>query len=116
MIDIKVRLELNKNFFKRRKSLNKAQEIVDSSCMKHLNEFVPIAPEWYEKSGSLRDSLENPQAGKLIYTSRFSPYTYYDETSRKNRGNPKGTRMWFETMKNHYKDKILVETKKELKK
>lgn len=98
----------------KRKNLTNAQKSVDKNCMKHLSEFVPVAPSKYRKSGSLRDSLRNPEAGKLIYTSRFSPHTYYDTTTRKNRGNPKGTRLWFETMKAHYKIRILAEAKKEL--
>lgn len=100
----------------KRKNFRNAQKSVDMNCMKYLNEFVPIAPRRYAKSGSLRDSLKNPEAGKLIYTSRFSPHTYYDETTRKNRGNPKGTRIWFETMKAFYKVRILAEAKKETRK
>lgn len=98
----------------KKKNFANAQKSVDTNCMKYLNEFVPVAPERYRKSGKLRDSLRNPEAGKLIYTSRFSPHTYYDATTRKNRGNPKGTRLWFETMKKHYKNRILAEAKKEL--
>lgn len=98
----------------KRKNLTNAQKSVDANCMKYLNEFVPIAPKKYAKSGSLRDALKNPEAGKLIYTARFSPHTYYDTTTCKNRGNPKGTRLWFETMKENYKIRILAEAKKEL--
>lgn len=97
----------------KKKNFAKAQKSVDKNCMKYINEFVPVAPERYPKSGSLRDALENPEAGKLIYTKRFSPHTYYDATTRKNRGNPKGTRLWFEAMKARYKIRILAEAKKE---
>lgn len=89
-----------------------AQKSVDESCVKYINEFVPVAPENIDNSGSLRDSLKNPEPGKLIYTARFAPYTYYDETTRKNRGNPQGTRLWFEAMKSKYKARILAEAKK----
>lgn len=100
----------------KKKEFINAQKSIDSNCMKYLNEFVPIAPTRYEKSGNLRDSLKNPEAGKLIYTARFSPYNYYDATTCKNRGNPKGTHLWFEAMKKHYKIRILAEAKKELNK
>lgn len=98
----------------KKKNFRNAQKSVDSDCMKYLNEFVPVAPERYAKAGKLRDSLKNPEAGKLIYTERFAPHTYYDATTRKNRGNPKGTRLWFETTKKHYKARILMGAKKEL--
>lgn len=98
----------------KRKNFRNAQKSVDSDCMKYLNEFVPISPTRYAKSGSLRDSLKNPEAGKLIYTKRFAPHTYYDETTCKNRGNPQGTRLWFEAMKSKYKARILAGAKKEL--
>ncbi|MDE7098784.1 MAG: hypothetical protein K2O60_06525 [Ruminococcus sp.] len=97
----------------KKKNFADAQKSVDSDCMKYLNEFVPVAPTKYAKSGSLHDSLKNPEAGKLIYTKRFAPHTYYDATTCKNRGNPKGTRLWFETTKRHYKFRILAGAKKE---
>lgn len=100
----------------KKKNFANSQKSIDSNCMKYLNEFVPIAPTRYAKSGNLRDSLKNPEAGKLIYTARFAAHTYYDVTTCKNRGNPKGTRLWFEAMKKHYKIRILTGAKKELKK
>ena len=91
----------------RKKKFAEVQNYIDSTCLERMTEFVPVALPKYKNAGKLRDSAEIPEPGVIIYTSPFAKSDYYAEKNHKRGGNPKATRMWFETMKRRYKNEIL---------
>lgn len=87
----------------RKKRFDKAQKAVDEAVMERMIEFVPVGLPKYKKSGKLRDSVENPSPGVIVYKAPFARITYYDASvNHANGGNVHGTRLWFETTKQHY--------------
>ena len=95
-------------FKSRRKSIEKAQNFIDETCVEKMTEFVPVAKPIYRNAGQLRDSVEIKEPGLIIYTAPFAKHDYYNtEVSHKRSCNPKATSLWFETMKSKYKAEIL---------
>lgn len=87
----------------------RAQSYVDAECIKRMTPFVPVARHFWHYAGKLRDSVENPLPGKIIYTAKFARNDYYAHKRHKPPfgGNPHGQRMWFEYMKTKEKRAIL---------
>lgn len=87
----------------RKKKFAKAQKAVDEAVMDRLVEFCPVGLSKYSRSGKLRDSAENSAPGVIVYKAPFARATYYDASvNHANGGNTHGTRLWFETTKQHY--------------
>jgi len=91
----------------RRKRIEETQAYIDESCIEGMNEFVPVAMPYYPGAGMLRDSAQIIEPGHIIYTAEHAEHQYYDELDHSDTGNPKATRLWFETMKKKYVHKIL---------
>lgn len=91
----------------KRKRIEQAQNYVDEACVEGMTEFVPVALPEYPRAGKLRDSVVITQPGHIIYTSDNAEHQYYDALDHSDTGNPKATRLWFETMKKKYAAKIL---------
>lgn len=105
---MKLTLVWNGNPFKsKKKVIEKAQNYVDEACLEKMEEFVPVGKPKYENSGKLRDSAEIKEPGLIIYTAPFAKHAYYDDVNHKRSGNPNGKRLWFEVMKQRYKEEIL---------
>ncbi len=92
---------------KKKRTFTKVQSYIDEQCVTHMSKFVPVALPKYENAGALRASVEIAEPGKIIYTSNFAKHQYYANLNHKNTGNPKATRLWFETMKGEYAQTIL---------
>ena len=59
-------------FKSRRKSIEKAQNFIDETCVEKMTEFVPVAKPIYRNAGQLRDSVEIKEPGLIIYTAPFA--------------------------------------------
>lgn len=99
----------------RKNKFTEAQNYIDSTCLERMTEFVPVALPKYKNAGQLRDSAEIPEPGRIIYTAPFAKSDYYADKNHKWGGNPKATKLWFETMKRRYKDEIFEGVKKKLR-
>ena len=86
---------------RRRRNLAKAQAYVDSECIRRMTPYVPVARKYWHHAGKLRDSVQNPKPGEVVYTAPFARHDYYAHKHHQppHGGNPKGRRMWFEFMK-----------------
>ena len=92
---------------RRRKRFDAAQDYIDETCAAKMSEYVPVALPIYNGAGKLRDSVEIEEPGHIIYTASYAEHQYYDELDHSASGNPKATRLWFETMKQRYVHEIL---------
>lgn len=92
---------------RRKKCFDAAQDYVDEKCVEKMSEFVPVALPFYNGAGKLRDSVQITQPGQIIYTASYAEHQYYDDLDHSATGNPKATRLWFETMKQRYIHEIL---------
>lgn len=110
-----VTLVFNKKaLLNKKKSLSKAQDTIDKECVEKMSEFVPVALPKYKNAGALRASVKINEPGEIVYTSPFARHQYYDNLNHKNTGNPKATRLWFQTMKNKYIEEISQKAQKAL--
>lgn len=105
---MKIGLTLDRAAMAVRKSrLNKAQDYIDSECLKQMDPLVPVARWHYRNSGRLKRSGKVQKRGLIVYTAPLARYGYYAKVNHKNGGNPKGQRLWFKVMKANCKTKIL---------
>lgn len=110
-----VKLKFKKGFRKKYKErLKEAQDYVDNKCIECMTPFVPVALPEYQNAGKLRDSVQIPEAGKIIYTAPFARSDYYNVKghSHLRGGNPNAQRCWFEVMKAKDGEEILKQAKK----
>jgi len=98
----------------RKAKFARAQRYIDETCVEKMEKYVPVAPPFFEKSGSLRDSAKISEPGHIVYTADFAPNTYYGTYKHKKSGNPDAKRLWFEVMKTKHKDEILKGAAKKL--
>ena len=91
---------------KRKRMFSEVQDYVDKQCVKKMEPYVPVGLPRYKNSGKLRDSVEIPTPGKIIYTAPFSKHDYYATVNHKKGGNPNALRMWFEYMKSKHGKEI----------
>lgn len=107
---IKVGLVLNKGAMNRhKKQLDKAQDYIDSECIRLMTPYVPVARDEFKGRGRLRNSAKVLSPGKIVYTAPFARSDYYAVKDHKppHGGNPEGRRLWFEYMKVRHAAAIL---------
>ena len=83
------------------------QTKLDQTCIKYMNQYVPVAPDKYPNAGKLKGCISNPEPGRIIYSGSGSVlggvslarHAYYTPMDHTRSGNPQATHMWFETMK-----------------
>lgn len=82
--------------FKREKEngFSKAQEFVDSECIRYMNPLTPRLTGVLVKSGTLGTVIGS---GQIEYLSPYARRQYYEHKTKKK---------WFETMKKGHKDTI----------
>jgi len=89
------------------------QKQIDSDCIRFMTPLVPVGAAVYERSGSLRDSVSNPEPGVIRYApgpikggESIARKAYYTPMNHTRSGNPNATHLWFEVMKRKDRDKI----------
>lgn len=97
---------------RRKKRLEKAQDYIDSECIKRMEPFVPVGLPRFYHSGKLRDSAAVKSPGELTYTAPFAKNDYYATVDHTHGGNPRAQRLWFEVMKRESLADILNGTAK----
>jgi hypothetical protein len=98
------RLEWNQGFGEtKQKQFMKAQEIIDSECLRYMNPLTPMRTGTMLKSATLGTVIGS---GEIIYLAPYARRQYYN-----NRGgspaHPQAKSYWFETMKNANRETIL---------
>lgn len=73
---------------------SKAQEFVDSECIRYMNPLTPRLTGVMIKSGTLGTVIGS---GQIEYLSPYARRQYYEHKTKKK---------WFETMKKGHKDAI----------
>ncbi|MBQ7003680.1 MAG: hypothetical protein IJN57_06950 [Oscillospiraceae bacterium] len=92
----------------RRRRMEKAQKYVDRACLEKMTPYVPVGRPSYRNAGKLRDSGRIESPGRIVYTAPFARDDYYAVKNHKppHGGNPQGTRLWFEVMKQKHSTEI----------
>lgn len=80
-------------------SLGKAQDFIDSECLRCMNPLTPRRTGALIKSGTLGTTIGS---GYIEYLAPYARRQYYEHKSQAGRG-----RLWFERMKAGNKDTIL---------
>lgn len=93
------KLEWNKEFVpKKKQDFTRAQEFVDSECLRHMNPLTPRLSGAMIKSATLGTVIGS---GKIEYLAPYARRQYYE-----NKGDGKRGRLWFEMMKAQHKKDI----------
>lgn len=93
------RLDWNEGFGPRKsQDFAKAQEFVDSECLRYMNPLTPRLSGAMIKSGTLGTAIGS---GKIVYITPYARRQYYENKGQGERG-----RLWFERMKAQHKDDI----------
>ena len=93
---------------RQKEGLKKAQDYIDSECVRLMTPLVPVGLPKYDNSGKLRDSAVIVRPGRIEYTAPFARRDYYNKkVDHRRGGNPKARRMWFEPMKKQHAPQIL---------
>lgn len=97
--ELKARLQWNEGFGqKKSEDFSKAQEFVDSECLRYMNPLTPRLSGAMIKSGTLGTTIGS---GQIDYVSPYARRQYYENNGQGERG-----RLWFERMKAQHKDDI----------
>jgi len=96
--DFKVRSE--KNF-------RKAQNYVDSECLKYLPDYTPIAMKRFKNRGKMSKAHKVERPGVIINTEPKARREYYVNKGFSGQG-----KLWLERMKADHKEDILKGLKK----
>lgn len=101
---IRCELKWNEGFApKKREEFTRAQEIIDSECLRYMDRLTPKRSGMMIKSATLGTVIGS---GELIYLAPYARRQYYN-----NQGgsplNPDAKGYWFESMKASYRDAIL---------
>ena len=92
---VTAKLEWNPAFAsKKAQSFSKAQEFVDSECLRYMNPLTPRRTGMLIKSGTLGTVIGS---GSIEYLAPYARRQYYEHRSKAR---------WFETMKASKKDVI----------
>ena len=102
-----VKFSWNKTFAPRwNRKFTAMQAQLDKSCMKYMSQYTPVGDKKYQNSGHLRDSISNPEPGRIVYPGgpvkngmSIAKKSYYTPMNHLRSGNPQATYRWFETMK-----------------
>lgn len=87
----------------KRKGFMKAQEIVDSECLRYMNPLTPMRTGAMIKSATLGTVIGS---GEIIYAAPYARRQYYNNKGG-SPGHPQAKSLWFERMKASNKDAIL---------
>ena len=101
---VKAELKWNAGFGeKKREEFTRAQEIVDSECLRYMNPLTPMRTGMMIKSATLGTVIGS---GEIIYLAPYARRQYYNNAGG-SPAHPQAKGMWFETMKAQHKDAIL---------
>ncbi len=84
---------------KKKEDFTKAQEFVDSECLRYMNPLTPRLTGTMIKSASLGTVIGS---GQIEYLAPYARRQYYENKSQGDRG-----RLWFERMKAQHRDDIV---------
>ena len=90
---------------------DKAQEIIDSECLRFMNPLTPMRTGAMIKSASLGTVIGS---GEIVYAAPYARRQYYNNQGG-SPAHPQAKGMWFETMKAAHKADILRAAGKEVK-
>lgn len=93
------------------KSLQRAQDKIDSACIEQMKPYTPVAKPIYRNAGKMRDSHKAEEPGLIVNTEPKARNEYY--TNKGGSGGLRG-KYWFERMKADHKDEILKAGQEEL--
>lgn len=89
-----------------KKMFAEMQKYADTECIRLMTPYVPVGEPRYKNSGNLRDSVQNPEPGKITYGAgvikggqSIAWRSYYLPMNHARSGNPNAQRLWFEYMK-----------------
>lgn len=81
---------------------NKAQQFIDSECLRHCEKFTPKDTGILIQSGIMNTTIGS---GELVYRTPYARRWYYRPAAFQ--GAPLRGNMWFERMKQEYRKSIL---------
>lgn len=91
-----VKLEWNPDFTRKKSdSFGKAQEFVDSECLRYMDPLTPFLTGYLKKSGTLGTVIGS---GEIQYLAPYARRQYYGHKTKAK---------WFETMKGSHKEEII---------
>lgn len=88
---------------KKRTQFTKAQEIIDSECLRYMNPLTPMRTGTMIKSATLGTVIGS---GEIIYLAPYARRQYYNNRGG-SPGHPQAKSYWFESMKASNRDSIL---------
>ena len=89
------KLEWNPSFARTKsENFSRAQEFVDSECLRYMNKLTPRRTGMMIKSATLGTVIGS---GSIEYLAPYARRQYYEHKTK---------RLWFETMKKGHGDKI----------
>lgn len=88
---------------KKREQFTKAQEIIDSECLRYMNPLTPMRTGTMIKSATLGTVIGS---GEIIYVAPYARRQYYNNAGG-SPAHPQAKAYWFETMKAANRDSIL---------
>lgn len=94
--EVTAKLKWNEGFVPKKKAdFSKAQEFVDSECIRYMNPLAPRLTGTMIKSATLGTVIGS---GEIDYLAPYSRRQYYEHKTKSR---------WFETMKAQHKETIL---------
>lgn len=97
-------LKWNDGFAPRmRQNFTKAQEVIDSECLRYMNPLTPMRTGTMIKSATLGTVIGS---GEIIYLAPYARRQYYNNSGG-SPAHPQARAKWFETMKTANRDAIL---------
>ena len=91
-----VKLEWNPDFSRKKSdSFGKAQEYVDSECLRYMDPLTPFLTGYLKKSGTLGTVIGS---GRIEYLAPYARRQYYEHKTKAK---------WFEAMKGAHKEGIM---------
>lgn len=102
--NLKFGLKWNEHFGKQKRAdFIKAQEIVDSECLRYMDKLTPMRTGMMIKSATLGTVIGS---GEINYLAPYARRQYYNNSGG-SPAHPQARGMWFESMKASYRDSIL---------
>lgn len=108
---VKLEIKWNAGFGpKMTRSINSAQEFIDTECLRRSADFAPFDQHTLIESGILCTQIGS---GEVKYRTLYARHLYYHpEYNFSTEHNPQAGGYWFERMKPQYKEKILAGAKR----
>ena len=102
---VQARLEWNPSFVRTKsESFSKAQEFVDSECLRYMNPLTPRRTGMMIKSATLGTVIGS---GSIEYLTPYARRQYYNTSPTRSYDSRRGG-MWFERMKTAHRTQILM--------